>query len=226
MKLIELVYKRTDISDERFHYHWKVIHGPLGQGMVHLVRYIQLHRIAPALPGLPTLACEGIVEGWFKSMETVEATFVDPAYLEHTKPDEELFLEQDQLTAVFADEELLVPGAPDRPEGAKATLALRRRADVPAVQFLGAWRAFTERLIEVSEPVHVSRSVAREAEYEDGKQPCYDGFDFIAWENLETLERAWAADPVRDLLPSLGEFADLTRSAGHVAEEYRVTWPS
>ena len=225
IKLIEFVHKRPDISDERFHYHWKVIHGPLGQGMVHLIRYIQLHRIAPSLPGLPTLECEGVVEGWFESMETVEKTFVDPAYLEHTLPDEELFLDQARLTAIFADEELLVPGTPDRPIGAKAMLSLRRRPDLSTEEFRQGWREFSERLIAAAHPVHFSRSVPRAAEYEEGRQPLYDGFDFVTWESLEALERAWSSDAVRALLPSLGDFADPSRSAGFVAEEYRVTWP-
>jgi hypothetical protein len=224
IKLIELVHKRPDISDERFHYHWKVVHGPLGQAMVHLIRYIQLHRVGPCLPGLPIVACEGIVEGWFSSLETLQATFVDPAYIDGTRPDEELFLDQARLTAILAREETLEAGAPDRPAGAKAVLLLKRRPDLDIDEFQTLWRVFGEELTAAASPWHAVRSVPLDTEYDVG-EPAYDGFDFLAWPDLMTTERAWDSGPVRDLLPRLADFADLTRSAGFLAEEYRVTWP-
>jgi hypothetical protein len=43
----------------------------------------------------------------------------------------------------------------------------------------------------------------------------------LSWPVLADLEEAW--DP--GLIADLGSFVDLTRSAGWVGEEHRVTWP-
>jgi hypothetical protein len=226
IKLIELVVKRPDISDERFHYHWKVIHGPLGRAMKHLVRYVQLHRIHPYLPGLPPIDCEGIVEGWFLSRQTLQQTFAEPTVLERTKPDEPLFLDVDRLTPILAAGEEIVPGALERPAGAKAALLLRRPEGVELAEFRARSREFAVRVAAATGVQHASHDVALDSEYDDGAQPPYDSFVFITWPDALALEAAWQQPATRSLLGEIGAFADFPRSAGFLAEEHRVTWPS
>lgn len=224
IKLVELVFKRPDISDERFHHHWKVIHGPLGAGMRHLYRYVQLHRIHPFLPGMPPIGCEGVVEGYFHSRATLEETFTETAFLERTKPDEPLFLDVGRLTPILTGDQVVVPGPPDRRAGAKAALLLRRAPNLEIEEFRERSARFAQRLAEVCDPQHLTHAVALQSEYAQG-EPVFDSFHFLAWPDVFALEEAWSAPQVKDALRELSSFADVPGCAGFLAEEHRVTWP-
>src|ERR1700691_5517871 len=88
VKLIELVPKRDDISDDLFHYHWYTIHGPLARGVQGLRRYIQHHRIYERVEGLPPLRYQGRVEAWLDDERALAESPSDPHYAQHVAPHE------------------------------------------------------------------------------------------------------------------------------------------
>jgi hypothetical protein len=219
LKFIEPTYRRPDISVERFHYHWRAIHGPIGAALASVGGYIQLHRVVPGLPGLLPLGCEGISDSWFPSVEAMEGTYDDPVYQERAKPDNDYYADVNRGAKLFAREEVVVAGGDERPDGVKAVVLLKRRDDVAAERFAEDWRAWSAEVVEAAGPVHAARCTT----LTDGPRTTvpFDAVELLAWPTLAELEAAWDG-VVRPLLPALGAFADLTVSAGWAGEEFHM----
>ena len=214
---IEPTYRRPDISEERFHYHWRAIHGPIGAAMANVGGYIQLHRVVPGLEGLIPLTCPGIVEAWFESEAAMLRTYDDPVYLEQAKPDNEHYVDIPRASRFFGTEEVVVAGDDEARNGVKALVLLERRADVEPEQFVAAWRAWSDAVTEAAAPIRATRCpVLAEG---PGSTAGFDGIELLAWPTLAELEAAWSASVV-PLLPQLAAFADLTGCAGWAGEEF------
>lgn len=221
IKFIELVHRRPDISDERFHYHWRAIHGPIGAAMANVGGYLQLHRIAPALPGLIPAGCEGVVEAWFEDEAALRRNFDDPVYLTQAVPDQVHFLDRERKTGFLTYEHVVLAGEPDRSDAVKAVLLLKRAERTETERFDREARDAIAALVDAAAPAHATETLRYDGDAA-GSTPAFDAVAFLAWSTLAELEAAWAAPAVTDLLPDLAAFADLTRSRGFVGEQHRV----
>ena len=108
IKVLELVPKRPDITVERFHYYWGVLHPRVSRRVRPMERYVQHHRIAAGLPGLPSLDVEGITEAWFRSYEAAQSGFQDPVFLNEGMPLMERYIDLPRSSWLFVTEEVLI----------------------------------------------------------------------------------------------------------------------
>ncbi|MGA2468983.1 MAG: EthD domain-containing protein [Thermodesulfobacteriota bacterium] len=70
IKIIALIFKKPDLSDEGFSRYWKEKHGPLAAKVIPgLRKYTQSHLLK--LPGLKYEG-DGLVELWFDDLEGVK----------------------------------------------------------------------------------------------------------------------------------------------------------
>jgi hypothetical protein len=224
IKFIEPSYRRPDISEERFHHHWRAVHGPMSAGLP-VGGIFQLHRIAPALPGLIPMRCEGVVEAWFEDEAAVNRTFADAVYLDQARPDNAAYLDSTNNNRLFTREEVVRGRGDEDRDLVKAVVLLKRRDDVAPAAFAEAWHAWSAATIDAAAPVSASRcTVVRDgSRIQDWllEGARFDAVEILGWRTLAELESAWSAT-VRARLPLLGAFADLTSSAGFVGEEHRV----
>lgn len=99
IKIFEFLVRKPGLTREQFNYHWLNVHGPLVTSIPeisrHLVRYCQNHLLADqALPlRAGGVECDGIVELWCESIDTVREMFGAPVNLGAVREDEHLFLD-------------------------------------------------------------------------------------------------------------------------------------
>ncbi len=108
IKLIVAVKKRSDLSVEEFHRHWRTEHARLVREnpatRKYVKRYIQCHTM-PGEYERGEVAYDGTAELWFDTVEDKDAFFSDPDYLERVRPDESRFADMSQTVFFVTEEE-------------------------------------------------------------------------------------------------------------------------
>lgn len=83
IKVLYLIPKRPDISDEQFHRHWREVHAPLALSLPGLHCYVQSHRIKHPGFGLSCPAERAAASPEFRVEQLNDAQqFVDVEHLE------------------------------------------------------------------------------------------------------------------------------------------------
>lgn len=223
VKVLELIPRRPDISIERFHYYWGVLHPRVSHRVKPMVRYVQHHRISDGVPGLPALALDGITEAWFESYASAQSGFQDPVFVTEGFPLMEKYIDLPHSTWLFLHEEVSVDTADEGHPSARVIIELRRRADLDQTEFEAALRGVSEqaaRLPQLTRLANFFRAPEAEADVTPGN---YDAAILLAFPDLEVLEEAWVAPQagVR-LVAALAEFSDLDRSGALVAHAIKV----
>jgi EthD domain-containing protein len=223
-KLIELVRKRADISDDLFHYHWHGIHGPLARGVAGLERYIQHHRIEESVEGLPPLPYEGVVEAWFEDAAVMAALPEDRHYAEHVSPHEPIQIELRELRNLVARSRVYLEPQQIGPAAVSIVLLIARRPDLTREAFGTLWRAHAE--VALTMP-RLERYV--QSDVVEGGDPDKSGFAaaaFLGFADIFALEEAWASPAGRQaLVADLARFALPSACAAHVSHMRPVIWP-
>lgn len=227
IKVLYLIPKRPDISDEQFHRHWREVHAPLALRISGLRRYVQSHRIKH--PGFG-LSCpyEGVAEVWFDSLEAAKKMRESREYLEGAFADEPNFIDTSRLTWLATQENVVVAGPPvakDTPS-VKGLFFPKRKPGLSVEEFQRYWR--TEHAAIVPKTPGLRRYVQCHVlpeTYQEGT-PTYDGVAELWWPDLTSVERAAASPEFRvEQLNDARQFVDVENLEGFVAEEYRVIWP-
>lgn len=76
-----LLKRKPELTAEQFRTHWLEIHGPLGQNVPGIRRYVQHHVVGDARhPDLPPAAqsYDGIVEMWFDDEDAMHTALATP----------------------------------------------------------------------------------------------------------------------------------------------------
>jgi hypothetical protein len=143
-KLLVFIPKRSDLTAEQFHQHWRTTHAQLALRIRSLDGYIQNHRLATAPPEFPPAPFGlapylGVSAACLADPHTVDTMGADPDYLDGARLDEPNFMDIDSKCNLICRELSLV-GADGRPAGAvKTFLMLRRHAAVPVAEFEERW---------------------------------------------------------------------------------------
>lgn len=102
VKLIVGIKRKSGMSPEAFHEHWRTTHAELVRtnpaSRKYIRRYVQCHTLAEEY-AQGEVAYDGTAELWFDSLEDKDRFFSDPDYLENVSPDEARFA--DMTTTVF-----------------------------------------------------------------------------------------------------------------------------
>ena len=110
IKGFALIPKRPDVSDEKFHTHWRTIHADLARRISALRRYVQSHRIPDAVPGFTVSPYEGAAEIWFENLAVAQSLQDNPDYVEGAFKDEPNFIDVPNLTFLSTQENVVVAG--------------------------------------------------------------------------------------------------------------------
>jgi uncharacterized protein (TIGR02118 family) len=222
-KLYALIPRRPDISDARFHEHWRTTHADLARKITRLRAYVQSHRIPvdTALPGSPY---EGIAEAYFDDAAAGLGMAADPEYTEHALKDEPNFMDMPGLAFLVTSEHVVTAGSPRGPEAAGVKLLqLFRR---PTGSDVDRWRDDLRSSDQstVSDALGAERHVLALSVPESyaPDPPLFDAVRELSWPDLDAYTRArdssaWPMLVDADLMDKASVVADL-------AEENRVIW--
>ena len=108
IKVISLIFKKPDLTDEGFARYWKEKHGPLaGKVIPGLRKYTQNHFLK--LPGLKYEG-NGLVELWFDDLESVK-TYLAWRQSDAARPlsdDEEKFIDRSKTVRYVVEEHIII----------------------------------------------------------------------------------------------------------------------
>jgi uncharacterized protein (TIGR02118 family) len=218
LKVFALIPSRDDITVEKFHSHWRDIHGPLATRITTIRGYIQSHAVREGPSGLPQAIYRGIAEVWFDDLDTALGMGADPDYVNGCGADESNFIDQSRLSFLFTNQEVPLGGpamAPDSPE-TKAILLLDVGGDA------GAWTptAVVDHALALPGLSFLSVSVSDGVLRQDG-QP-FDAVVELSWPDVAGFDTAWAGAAGSAFLKALDESVDLSRSAAMLTQPLRV----
>lgn len=77
IKTVTLLTRRSDLTSEQFHEHWKTVHAELVLAMPLVRRYVQCRPVA--VPGREP-PCDGVAEVWYDTVEDFVATAASSEY--------------------------------------------------------------------------------------------------------------------------------------------------
>ncbi|MBD3924252.1 EthD family reductase [Nocardioides cavernae] len=77
IKTVTVLHRRTDLTSEQFHDHWRDQHAPLVLAIPGVRRYVQGR--PTALDQVPS-TCDGIAEVWYDDEESMREAFATPEY--------------------------------------------------------------------------------------------------------------------------------------------------
>ncbi len=223
IKSFGMLHKRTDISQEQFHAHWR------GPHAVHAVklrprmrRYVQNHKSGTPLSGFSPPA-DGCPEVWLDSLEDAVLLTQMPEYLEGAYIDEPNFM-RIRSHGVAVTESVVKEG-PKVKKGdtpLKVLFFLRRNPMLTAEQFRESWMSTDAPLLKGSK--HLLRFVKSPTlpdTFVDG-EAMYDGVEELWWKNDAAFKK--------DSRPALSKaeraaLLDLDATTGMFVDENRVVWP-
>jgi uncharacterized protein (TIGR02118 family) len=230
IKGFALIPKRPDVSDEKFHTHWRTIHADLALRISALRRYVQSHRIPDAVPGFTVSPYEGAAEIWFENLAVAQSLQDNPDYVEGAFKDEPNFIDVPNLTFLSTQENVVVAGpqlAKDAP-GIKGLFLIKRKPGLSVAEFQDYWRNKHAPLVPKTPDLrrYVQCHVCPETYDDENATPAFDGVAELSWPDLATFEQSWASDEIQvEQFDDVKNFVDRDNSVAFLAEENRVIWP-
>ena len=228
LKSIGIVTIKPGMAEADFHRYWREVHGPLALRIKSLRRYVQSHRIAHAVPGFENCPYDGVAEGWWDDLATLQGMASNPEYVEGCLVDEPNFIDMDKLFFLATREHVVIEGPPlgrDAPV-VKAICLLRRRADMTVAEFQDYWR--TSHAPQIPRDAGVLRYVQCHQPpetYTEGT-PRYDGVAELTFDDYTAFEKYWTSARVQDIFASdAPRFLDAVNCTAFRADETRVLWP-
>jgi uncharacterized protein (TIGR02118 family) len=109
VKIITLIKKKEGLSDQEFYSYWEKDHGPLiARIFPGVERYIQNHAVK--LPGGGRAKYDGVVEIWYKDMESWRraSDFYQGDEGKVIIDDEAKFIDRDAMVFVVVEEKVIV----------------------------------------------------------------------------------------------------------------------
>ena len=228
VKCFALLTKKSGISDEQFHRHWREVHAPLAVRITSLRRYVQSHRIPQQLSGFPPPPYEGAAEVWYDNLEAALQMRTKPEYLEGAFRDEPNFIEQPKLAWLATRENVVVAGSPMAKDAltVKGLFVVKRKPGMSVAEFQDYWRNRHAPLVPRTPHLlrYVQCHVLPEM-YESDTPPAYDGVAELWWPDLARFKESWASpalqvEQLADARNFIGE-----GSCAFLAQENRVIWP-
>jgi len=114
IKLICMVKRRSGMSIADFHRHWRTVHSPLNCNTPsiaqYFVRYERNHRNKADYERPGASNFDGAAVEWYPSVQAFYDMIGEPAYRELIAPDEDRFLDRDNLVWLLTDPEETIIG--------------------------------------------------------------------------------------------------------------------
>jgi hypothetical protein len=207
------VFKLSQLSDERWHRHWRDVHGPMAARISLLTRYVQIHRVAPTLQGFQSYGCIGLVDVAFATAADAASLASDPDYLSGAHLDEANFLDRERSVTYLTRKEVLIQ-ATERDGTGRAVLLLSKH---PALSG-DDWHADCLQGFRHAAKLQQIESHALE---EPHAAPV-DAIAILCWRDVSALERAWRTTAVQNAITDLGRVVDMAASYGFMGHAHQV----
>jgi hypothetical protein len=114
IKLICMVKRRSGMTIDDFHRHWRTVHSPLNCDTPsiakYFVRYERNHRARRDYDREGASAFDGTAVEWYPSVQAFYDMIGEPAYREVIAPDEDRFLDRDNLVWLLTEKEETIIG--------------------------------------------------------------------------------------------------------------------
>jgi uncharacterized protein (TIGR02118 family) len=220
IKYIELVTAIDNISIERFHAHWRAAHRPLVLKISPsaMAGYIQNHRVDDGFWGFKPSGYQGILEIWFPDLAAQQNLLSSPEYLDHARPDEANFLDQENSPLAVAEEHILKGDAVRNPNEARVFLLIRRKSDLSPDRFKNDLLGSVGAQIAASLPSAIRIiTTLPSADPIFGHGDHYDAYIALSFPSLRAADVAQGATPA--LRDALARIADTEHSAAMLSEQ-------
>lgn len=227
IKGLALIAKKATVTEAFFHQHWRETHGPLALRIKALRRYVQSHRIAPALPGFESVPYDGVAEIWFDTLDIIVNFPNNPDYINGALADEPNFIDQSKLAFLATREHVLIEGPPIAKDTklVKAIFLLHRLKGMSVADFQAYW--LNEHGPQIPRDAGIVRYVQCHQlpeTYATGT-PAYDGMAELFFEDLAAFQAYWGSSRIQAIFAAdAPRFLDAATTA-FLAEETRVLWP-
>jgi uncharacterized protein (TIGR02118 family) len=228
VKGFALLTKKSSITDEQFHSHWRGIHAELALRIKSFRRYVQSHRIPDASASFGLAPFHGAAEVWYDDLATAVGMRTNPQYLEGAYLDEPNFIDQPALKWLATTENVVVAGPPIAKDAplVKGLFLVKRKPGLSVAEFQDYWRNKHAPLVPRTPHLvrYVQCHVLPET-YESEYPPAFDGVAELWWPDLGKFKESWASPELQvEQLTDAKQFVgDETRA--FLAQENRVVWP-
>jgi len=101
IKVVAVLYKRSDMSREEFVRYWREVHAPLAERMEGVRRYVINPTLEAFAMGEPSF--DGVAELWFEDAAAARAAFASPVGIATTQ-DVAKFARAEKTQIVIAEE--------------------------------------------------------------------------------------------------------------------------
>lgn len=230
VKVHAFMVKRTGLSDEQFHGHWRDPHGYLAMRVREIIRYVQDHTygLHPQLDGWKPLIYHGLPAVWFADLAAATGLHANPDFQE-SHADEANLVERDQLGWLRSRETVVVPGpllAVGDPERWKLTLLTRRNSSRHREEFEAAIDDAVREVVDsLPGVVRATVSLPRSDHYVDAS-PLFDAVFEFSFNSRADLEAATAAASFRrGGLAAMASLVEPAESSAAWTYEERWIWP-
>jgi uncharacterized protein (TIGR02118 family) len=111
IKLIVGIKRKSGMSPEAFHEHWRTTHAELvrtcAASRKYIRKYVQYHTLEEEYAN-GEVPYDGTAELWFDSIEDKDRFFSDPDYLENVSPDESRFADMTKTVFFMTEAEPII----------------------------------------------------------------------------------------------------------------------
>jgi hypothetical protein len=224
IKSYGLLHKRGDISQKKFHTHWKGPHAVHALTLVPVMRrYVQNHKAAKKYPGMEP-PCDGAPEVWLLSIEEAAILGTMPEYINGAYIDEPNFMRV-RSGGVMVREHVMIEGPPigKKDRLTKVLYFLKRNPALSAEQFREQWMAHAGPLFVNQD--HVRRYVKSPTlaqSYVHG-DATYDGVEEVWWDTEAAFNKDKRGGGVDGEDQQL--LLDTRATTAMFVDENRVFWP-
>ena len=188
VKLVAFFRRKSGLTPEQFHQHWRTTHAELVVRQQGMRRYVQNHTLLSSYArGEPDY--DGVAEAWFDDTQAMRDLAPSPAYAA-VRADEANFIDAASMGVVLTDEVVIVDG--EVPENALKWIGfIKKRPDL-SVDFFQEYWSGTHGSIAARIP-GIRRYVqcrARKGIYATDRTPDFDGIPMSWFDDLDALRRS------------------------------------
>jgi uncharacterized protein (TIGR02118 family) len=211
---IGLLRKKAALTQEQFRRHWRETHGPIAARLPGLRRYRQNPVVDSAQRGIDyrrsALVIDGFSQLWFDDLASMHRSLQSDAVAALAADEANLI---DEIRLVSCEQNVVIPTPSDRPL-IKRMSTLKRRLDVTPEQFRREWFEVHSFLVKRLPQVKgYSQNLVLERALQRGRPAAYeelplDGIVELWFEDVPSLQAAFASDAGRTLMTHATEFID------------------
>ena len=197
VKVVIFFKRRPGMSVADFQHHWRTAHADIIVRLPGIRRYVQSHVLASAYrKGEPL--CDAVAESYFDDTQATKALSMTPEYAA-VLADEANFIDGPSMRSIICDE-YVIKDAPVPENAIKSIDFINRKAGMSVPDFQRYWREVHGPLCASAQAMRrYLQNHARQAGYDSGKTPAYDGVAMTWFDDLQALRTA-AATPEFEVL--------------------------